>query len=223
MRLFLLLLLGLGTVLTGFAQTKTPADFGYRHVPMRYQGDTVHILVLSKKGDEQKRKPIFFFAQGSTPRPVVLYDEHGPYRLIPIQMDSLLARFHVVVVAKPGLPLVGDLRTLGPGGSVYDFKTGLLQPSTRNTTTWNTMCSATTRCCVISRGSRGYRRTTSRPWAIRKAVPSWPEWLATPNTCAALSTYPAARWDESLRRLPMSGGWPVIQPGPGHFLPAGSR
>jgi dienelactone hydrolase len=126
MRLFLLLLLGLGSVLTGFAQTKTPADFGYRHVPMPYQGDTVHILVLSKKGEEQKRKPIFFFAQGSTPRPVVLYDEHGPYRLIPIKMDSLLTRYHFVVVAKPGLPLVGDLRKLGPGGSVIDLKTGLL-------------------------------------------------------------------------------------------------
>jgi len=126
MRLFLLLLLGVGAVLTGSAQPKTPADLGYRHLPMRYQGDTVHILVLSKKGEELKRKPVFFFAQGSTPRPVVLYDADGPYPLIPIKMDSLLTRCHVVVVAKPGLPLVGDLRQLGPGGSVIDLQTGLL-------------------------------------------------------------------------------------------------
>lgn len=126
MRLLLLLLLGLNCTLTVFAQTKTPADFDYQHLRMRYQDDTVHILVLSRKGDEKKRKPVFFFAQGSSPSPVVLYDEQGPYRLFPIKMDSLLARCHLVVVGKPGLPLVGNLRKLGPGGSVADPKTGLL-------------------------------------------------------------------------------------------------
>jgi len=122
-----LLLLGLlAHTLLSFAQPKTPADFGYRHLRLRYQRDTVDILVLSKKGEELKRKPIFFFAQGSTPSPVVLYDEQGPYRLFPINMDSLLAHYHLVVAAKPGLPLVGDLRKLGPGGYVGDLKTGLL-------------------------------------------------------------------------------------------------
>jgi dienelactone hydrolase len=123
---YLLLVLLCCASLASRAQPKVPADFGYRHLPLRYQRDTVHILVLSKKGEELKRKPIFFYAQGSTPRPVVLYDEKGPYRLLPIKMDSLLARYHLVVVAKPGMPLVGDLRTLGPGGFAGDPKTGLL-------------------------------------------------------------------------------------------------
>jgi len=121
--LFLLLLAG---TLAARAQPKTPADFGYRHLTMRYQRDTVNILVLSKKGEELKRKPMIFLAQGSTPHPVVLYDEHGAYRQLPIKMDSLLTRCHLVVVSKPGLPLVGDLRKLGPGGFVGDIKTGLL-------------------------------------------------------------------------------------------------
>jgi dienelactone hydrolase len=123
---FLLLVLLLASTLAAGAQSKTPADFGYRHLAMRYQRDTVNILVLSKKGDELKRKPVFFYAQGSTPRPVILYDEKDPYRLFPIKMDSLLARYHLVVLAKPGMPLVGDLRTLGPGGYAGDLKTGLL-------------------------------------------------------------------------------------------------
>jgi dienelactone hydrolase len=126
MRSFLFLLLGLSATLTGFAQVKTPADFSYQHLQMRYQADTVHILVLSEKGEEKQRKPIFFFAQGSTPSPVVLYDEQGPYPLIPIRMDSLLTHYHLVVVGKPGLPLVGNIKQLGPGGSVADPKTGLL-------------------------------------------------------------------------------------------------
>jgi hypothetical protein len=45
-----------------WAQSKTPADFGYRHLTMRYQRDTVDILVLSKKGEELQRKPMFFYA-----------------------------------------------------------------------------------------------------------------------------------------------------------------
>lgn len=116
----------LASSLAARAQPKTPADFGYRHLTMRYQRDTVNILVLSKKGEELKRKPVFLFVQGSTPRPVILYDAEGPYRLLPIHMDSLLARYHLVVVAKPGMPLVGDLRQLGPGGFAGDLKTGLL-------------------------------------------------------------------------------------------------
>lgn len=123
---FLLLLTLLTNAYVAFAQSKTPADFGYRHLRLRYQHDTVDVLVLSKKGEELKRKPVFFFAQGSAPSPAVLYDEQGAYRLVPIKMDSLLARCHLVVVAKPGLPLVGDLRQLGPGGYVIDRQTGLL-------------------------------------------------------------------------------------------------
>jgi dienelactone hydrolase len=122
----LLLLCLLAHSLLSFGQLKTPADFGYRHLRMRYQRDTVDILVLSKKGEEGKRKPVVFLAQGSTPRPVILYDEKGAFRLIPIQMDSLLARYHLVVVAKPGMPLVGDTRQLGPGGFAGNLKTGLL-------------------------------------------------------------------------------------------------
>jgi dienelactone hydrolase len=120
----LFVLLG-GATLPSWAQPKTPADFGYRHLTMRYQRDTVSILVLSKKGEELKRKPVLFFAQGSLPRPVILYDEQGPYRVLPIQLDSLLARCHFVVVSKPGIPLIGDVRQLGPGASYTDPKTGL--------------------------------------------------------------------------------------------------
>jgi len=124
-RPFLLLLLLLAGTLAAHAQPKTPADFGYRHFTMRYQRAPVDILVLSKKGEELKRKPVFFFAQGSLPRPVILYDEKGPYRLIPIQLDSLLAHYHLVVVSKPGVPLTGDVRQLGPGATYTDPSTHL--------------------------------------------------------------------------------------------------
>ena len=125
MRSFFLLLLLLAGTLATHAQPKTPADFGYRHLTMRYQHDTVNIIILSKKGDELKRKPVFLFVQGSLPSPIILYDEKGPYRVIPIQMDSLLARYHFVVVSKPGIPLTGDVRQLGPDATYTDPKTHL--------------------------------------------------------------------------------------------------
>ena len=123
LRIFLLLLLLLGAAPAALAQPKTPADFGYRHLTMRYQRDTVHILVLSRKGEELQRKPVFFFVQGSLPRPAILYDDKGPYRPIPIQLDLLLARCHLVIVGKPGIPLTGDVRQLGPGATYTDPRT----------------------------------------------------------------------------------------------------
>jgi dienelactone hydrolase len=45
--------------------------------------------------------------------------------VLPIRLDTLLARCHLVVVSKPGIPLTGDVRQLGPGGSYTDSKTGL--------------------------------------------------------------------------------------------------
>lgn len=155
-KIYLLLLLVFCAGLTARAQPKTPADFGYRHLTMRYQGDTVNILVLSRKGEELKRKPLFFYAQGSTPRPVILYDEKGPYRLIPIQMDSLLARHHLVVVSKPGMPLLGDLRALGPGGFAGDLKTGLLPTK---------YCQHNYLEYYVRRNNAVLRYLTRQPWA----------------------------------------------------------
>ena len=59
---YLLLVLLCCASLASRAQPKTPADFGYRHLRIRYQRDTVDILVLSQKGEELKRTPVFFYA-----------------------------------------------------------------------------------------------------------------------------------------------------------------
>jgi dienelactone hydrolase len=121
---FLLALLLLGTLVAS-AQPKTPADFGYRHLRMPYKRDTVDILVLSKKGEELKRKPVFLFVQGSLPLPLIKIGEKGPYGVFPFATTDFLPDFHLVIISKPGVPLVAEIKHLKPGFIYTDPKTGL--------------------------------------------------------------------------------------------------
>ena len=106
------------------AQLKTPPDFGYRHLTMRYQRDTVDILVLSKKGEEFRRKPVFLFVQGSLPSPILKYNKAGNFGVFPFETANYLTDYHLVVISKPGVPLVADVQTLTPRYEYNDPKTG---------------------------------------------------------------------------------------------------
>jgi len=103
-----------------FAQTKKAEDFGYRHVQTSYKGDSVDILIKSKKGEELKKKPIFLFCQGSLPQPLIKYDEKGPYSVFPFKTDSLEQDFHLVIIGKPNIPLIADAKTLGRNNCYED-------------------------------------------------------------------------------------------------------
>jgi dienelactone hydrolase len=103
-----------------FAQKKLPEDFGFRHVPTNYKGDTVDILVKSKKGEEFIAKPLFVFCQGSLAQPLIKYDDEGAYRVFPFNPDSLAVEFHLAIIGKPGIPLVAHLNELGPQYNYMD-------------------------------------------------------------------------------------------------------
>jgi pimeloyl-ACP methyl ester carboxylesterase len=102
------------------AQQKTPADFGFRHLQMGYQGDTVDILVKSKPNEESTPKPLFLFCQGSLPQPLIKYDEAGPFGVFTFNPDSLTSAFHVAVIGKPGVPVVAHVNTLGESYTYRD-------------------------------------------------------------------------------------------------------
>jgi dienelactone hydrolase len=106
--------------LQSIAQTKTPQDFGFRYIEFKYKTDKVDILVKSKKGDEEKPKPIFFFCQGSLPQPLIKYDEQGAYGVFPFNPDSLSSKHHIVIVSKPFIPLICDTKTLGNNFTYID-------------------------------------------------------------------------------------------------------
>ena len=97
-----------------FGQTKTPTEFGFRHIVLKYKNDNVDILIKSKKSEENIPKPLFFFCQGSLPKPLIKYHEKDVYGVFPFIPDSLSTKYHLVIVSKPYIPVVVDYKTLSP-------------------------------------------------------------------------------------------------------------
>ncbi|AXY75471.1 alpha/beta hydrolase [Paraflavitalea soli] len=119
MKTYLFLLVSLCT-LQAIGQQKTAADYGFRHLQFLYQGDTVHLLIKSKKGEELKPKPLFFFCQGSQPVPLIIDSKEGVYGTFPFKPDSLAAYFHLVIISKPAVPLIKDVTELSPDFTYKD-------------------------------------------------------------------------------------------------------
>ncbi|ELY2016867.1 alpha/beta hydrolase [Flavobacterium psychrophilum] len=92
---------------------KTPEDFGYKQMSFKFQDDKVDLIVISKKGEEKIAKPLFFFCQGSLPRPVVIYDEKGLYGTLPFNETPFLDDFHIIIIAKPAIPIIANANILG--------------------------------------------------------------------------------------------------------------
>jgi hypothetical protein len=82
-----------------------------------YKGDRVDILIKSKKGQEQKKKPLFLFCQGSLPIPrIIKYEESGGkegiYNVFVFNPDSLSNDYHLAIINKPNIPLLADQKSL---------------------------------------------------------------------------------------------------------------
>lgn len=91
---------------------KTPEDFGYKQMSYKYQNDRVDLIIITKPEDRKIAKPLFFFCQGSLPRPVVIYDEKGLYGTLPFNEVHLLEKYHIVIVSKPGIPIIANASKL---------------------------------------------------------------------------------------------------------------
>lgn len=103
-----------------FGQTKTPQEFGFRHIVLKYKTDNVDVLIKSKKGEENLPKPIFFFCQGSLPQPLIKYHEKDFYGVFPFNPDSLTVKYHLVIVSKPSIPVIVDFTTLSSSYNYID-------------------------------------------------------------------------------------------------------
>ncbi len=103
-----------------FGQNKTAKDFGFKHLVFNYKGDNVDFLVKSKKGEDSIKKPLFFFCQGSLPQPLIKIDDDLVYSIFPFNPDSISEKYHIVIVGKPFIPLICDIKQLGPNFMFLD-------------------------------------------------------------------------------------------------------
>ncbi|EKB61690.1 alpha/beta hydrolase family protein [Bergeyella zoohelcum] len=71
-----------------------------------WNGAVSHYLILSKEGEQFKRKPLFFFCQGSLARPLqILVSKEMGYPILPFELATITRDYHLVIVNKPALPL----------------------------------------------------------------------------------------------------------------------
>lgn len=119
MRTFLVLLLSFGLTELS-AQSKSPAEYGFKHLQTVYKGDTVNLLIKSRKGEEHIPKPLFLFCQGSLPIPLIIDSKEGVYSTFPFKPDSLAVYYHLAIISKPYVPLITDISKLGPDFSYKD-------------------------------------------------------------------------------------------------------
>lgn len=97
----------------GYSQ-KTAEDFGYREINIPYKNSKVKIIVRSKPGEEDKKKPLLLYCQGSLAQPVLKYDERGLYGVFPFGDKLFIDMYHMIVIGKPGVPVIADATQLGP-------------------------------------------------------------------------------------------------------------
>lgn len=97
--------------LIAFGQKK-PEDFGFKHLAFEYKNTTVDIILQSKKGEEKKQKPLLLFCQGSTPQPVIKYDNDGVFQVFPFDVNDFLENYHIAIIGKPEIPVIADVKDL---------------------------------------------------------------------------------------------------------------
>jgi dienelactone hydrolase len=123
----LMVIIALSFITSSYGQSK-PENYGFRHFQTIYKGDTVDILVKSKKGDEQKKKPLFLFCQGSLPIPLIIKytdssGKEGIYNVFVFNPDSLSHEYHLAIINKPCIPLSADQKFLNRD-LTYNDRTG---------------------------------------------------------------------------------------------------
>ncbi len=96
------------------AAARTPESFGYRRLTVMFGRDSVQVLLMSKPGEEKRKKPLLLWEQGSIPTPLLLYKEGGTYPVFPFHPKKVLESCHLAIISKPGIPLTFDVTGQNP-------------------------------------------------------------------------------------------------------------
>ncbi|WP_445751997.1 dienelactone hydrolase family protein [Polaribacter sp.] len=103
-------------------------DFGFRHFQYFIEGDSIDVLVKSKIGDENKKKPIFFSVQGSLGVPLIIHNGKQRVKYSTLEEGLVEDDYHLIIVNKPGIPLISHKDSLSNRGEYYDNKSKKIYP-----------------------------------------------------------------------------------------------
>lgn len=84
---------------------------GYTVFTIPFEKDSVTFAIVARKGDLEAKKPIFLFRQGSLPIPLFTMNPKNnrpSLSELPITCYDHEAEYHSIMIAKPGVPLIGN-------------------------------------------------------------------------------------------------------------------
>ncbi|APY07195.1 hypothetical protein BWZ20_02245 [Winogradskyella sp. J14-2] len=90
----------------------SPEDFGFRHFQYVMENDTLEVLIKSKKGEEHIKKPLLFSIQGSRAIPLIIHNGTQRTFATSIEEGFFEDDYHIVIVNKPGVPLISHKDSL---------------------------------------------------------------------------------------------------------------
>lgn len=105
----------------GVSQTEIFSKLNVNYFQFNFNNTKVDVLVKSKKGEENLKKPLLVFCQGSMPVPLILKDSTTHFLIgFPFNTDSLTKKFHLVIISKPKVPLVESSNKLNSDFTIQD-------------------------------------------------------------------------------------------------------
>ena len=118
-----------------FGQDAGVPIYGFRHYQILFKGDSVDILVKSRAGQENTKKPLLFFCQGSLPIPLMIKYKKGDQDEIAnvfpfINLENILNDYHLAIVGKPAVPLIVDEQFLDEDMSLSNNNINFLKKYT---------------------------------------------------------------------------------------------
>jgi dienelactone hydrolase len=123
-KFYIYILIFFGALNITFSQVNIHEKYQFRHIVKLFEGDSVDVVIKSAKGEENIKKPIFLFIQGSLPKPIFLFENDDIYEVFPFNPSILTDRYHLVIIGKPYIPLSANVKNLGQNYSYIEDSTG---------------------------------------------------------------------------------------------------
>jgi len=98
-------------------------DYGYNYHKISFKSDTVEFISKSKKGEENLKKPIIIYAQGSGAKPLVKIDGKKYFSPFSFDENIFVDEYHLICIGKPEIPILMNRSELSISGELKDSVT----------------------------------------------------------------------------------------------------